>query len=127
MALRWVHDNIERFGGAPGNVTIMGQSGGGAKVCTLMAMPAAQGLFHKAIAQSGLSRRARTREEAGVTTAKVLSALGVTRATVHTLQEMPFEKLRDFFEEWSPILDGDTIPRHPFTRMPPPCQGPFRF
>ncbi|MEQ1782380.1 MAG: carboxylesterase family protein, partial [Hyphomonadaceae bacterium] len=53
MALEWVRDNIAQFGGDPGNVTIFGQSGGGAKVSTLLAMPAAKGLFHKAIIQSG--------------------------------------------------------------------------
>ena len=52
-ALHWVHDNIAAFGGDPANVTIFGQSGGGAKVSTLMAMPEARGLFHKAIVQSG--------------------------------------------------------------------------
>ena len=52
-ALEWVRDNIAAFGGDPGNVTIFGESGGGAKVSTLMAMPAASGLFHKAIVQSG--------------------------------------------------------------------------
>src|SRR5262249_42033384 len=52
-ALEWVRDNIERFGGDPGNVTIFGESGGGGKVCTLMAMPSARGLFHRAIVQSG--------------------------------------------------------------------------
>ena len=53
LALAWVRDNIEAFGGDPGNVTIFGQSGGGRKVCCLMAMPSASGLFHKAIVQSG--------------------------------------------------------------------------
>src|SRR5579863_5934994 len=52
-ALQWVHDNIETFGGDPGNVTIFGQSGGGGKVTRLMHMPAAQGLFHKVICESG--------------------------------------------------------------------------
>jgi para-nitrobenzyl esterase len=46
-ALHWVHDNIAAFGGDPGNVTIFGQSGGGAKVSTLMAMPQARAQFHK--------------------------------------------------------------------------------
>ena len=54
-ALEWVRDNIANFGGDPGNVTIMGQSGGGAKVCTLTAMPSAKGLFHKAFVLSGAS------------------------------------------------------------------------
>jgi para-nitrobenzyl esterase len=52
-ALQWVRDNVEAFGGDPGNVTIMGESGGGAKVSTLLAMPAAKGLFHRAVIQSG--------------------------------------------------------------------------
>ena len=52
-ALQWVHDNIEAFGGDPGNVTIFGQSGGGGKVTRLMHMPAAKGLFHKVICESG--------------------------------------------------------------------------
>ena len=52
-ALQWVHDNIEAFGGDPGNVTIFGQSGGGGKVTRLMHMPAAKGLFHKVISESG--------------------------------------------------------------------------
>ena len=56
-ALQWVHDNIERFGGDPGNVTIFGQSAGGVAVSTLLAMPAANVLFHKAIAQSGTANR----------------------------------------------------------------------
>src|SRR5260221_7456 len=56
-ALEWVRDNIANFGGDPGNVTVFGESGGGGKVSTLMAMPAAKGLFHRAIAQSGVARR----------------------------------------------------------------------
>ena len=52
-ALEWVKNNIENFGGDPSNVTIMGQSGGASKVCMLCAMPAAEGLFHKAVALSG--------------------------------------------------------------------------
>lgn len=56
-ALEWVRDNITNFGGDPGNVTIMGQSGGGAKVCILTAMPSAKGLFHKAVVLSGASRK----------------------------------------------------------------------
>ena len=61
-ALEWVRDNIGNFGGDPGNVTIFGQSGGGGKVCTLMAMPSAQGLFHKAIVESGAMMSVGTEE-----------------------------------------------------------------
>ena len=61
-ALEWVRDNIANFGGDPGNVTIMGQSGGGAKVCILTAMPSAKGLFHKAVVLSGASRRSRQKD-----------------------------------------------------------------
>jgi len=53
QGLQWVHDNIEAFGGDPGKVMIFGESGGGAKVCSLLTMPAAKGLFHRAAIQSG--------------------------------------------------------------------------
>ena len=53
-ALKWVRDNIGKFGGDPDNVTIMGQSGGGGKVSTLLSMPAADGLYHKAVIMSGI-------------------------------------------------------------------------
>ena len=62
-ALEWIRDNIAEFGGDPGNVTLFGESGGGGKVMTLMAMPAAKGLFHRAIAQSGLAIRHATPED----------------------------------------------------------------
>src|SRR6185503_2777259 len=62
LALAWVRDHIAGFGGDPGNVTIMGQSGGGAKVCTLCAMPSAAGLFHKAVVLSGASTKSGERE-----------------------------------------------------------------
>ena len=61
LALEWVRDNISEFGGDPGNVTIFGESGGGGKVSALMAMPLAQGLFSKAIVESGSTLRAQTR------------------------------------------------------------------
>src|SRR5262249_21849310 len=75
-ALEWVRDNIARFGGDPGNVTIFGESGGGAKVSVLMAMPAARGLFHKAIIQSGPAVEMMSRADATATAKQVLGELG---------------------------------------------------
>nr|HQU55426.1 carboxylesterase family protein [Saprospiraceae bacterium] len=94
MALQWVRDNISNFGGDPGNVTIFGQSGGGAKVNTLMAMPMAKGLFHKAINQSGAIRS--DMFEKPVTQAigaAVLEELGIAPGEVAKIQEIPFDLL----------------------------------
>ena len=77
-ALEWVRDNIDRFGGDPGNVTIFGESGGGGKVCTLLAMPSARGLFHRAIVQSGAAVRLRERDRAARLTEAVLKEVGLT-------------------------------------------------
>jgi para-nitrobenzyl esterase len=76
-ALEWVRDNIAGFGGDPGNVTVFGQSGGGAKVTTLLAMPSARGLFHKAVSMSGSTPRAQTADAAEADTRAFLSHLGV--------------------------------------------------
>ncbi|NJB85050.1 para-nitrobenzyl esterase [Lewinella marina] len=94
VALEWVRDNIERFGGDPDNVTIFGQSGGGAKVNTLMAMPSARGLFHRAVNQSGAFRsgileQSTTRAIA----AAVVEDLGLTPATIDEIQNVPFDTL----------------------------------
>ena len=76
-ALEWVRDNIERFGGDPGNVTIFGESGGGGKVSVLLAMPAARGLFHRAVIQSGAAIRVSTRERGNALTEAVMNELGI--------------------------------------------------
>jgi para-nitrobenzyl esterase len=78
-ALEWVRDNIEGFGGDPNNVTIFGESGGGAKVAYLMAMPAAKGLFHKAIIQSAGFRAIDPNGAARVAD-KVLKRLSIDKA-----------------------------------------------
>src|SRR5204863_8384185 len=92
-ALEWVRDNIERFGGDPGNVTIFGESGGGGKVSVLLAMPAARGLFHRAVIQSGASARVSTRERAAALAESALQQLGVTRNSLDKLQTLAAEQL----------------------------------
>jgi para-nitrobenzyl esterase len=130
-ALAWVRDNIARFGGDPGNVTIFGESGGGGKVSTLLAMPEAAGLFHKAIIQSGAAVRLRTKERALRLTELVLQELGVTATPIDQLQRLPVARLLAaikpaeralgpspyrLFDRYpfGPVVDGDVLPRQPF-------------
>lgn len=91
-ALRWVKSNIEAFGGDPGNVTIFGESGGGAKVATLMAMPQAAGLFHKAGIQSGAWTRRMPKAAAAETTSRLLHALKIS---ADKLDKVSAEKLME--------------------------------
>src|SRR5690606_29936400 len=76
-ALEWVRDNIAEFGGDPGNVTVFGESGGGRKTAVLLAMPAAKGLFHRAIIQSGPELRVNEGAYATQLAEAVLSELGL--------------------------------------------------
>ncbi len=95
-ALEWVKDNISNFGGDANNVTIFGQSGGGAKVNTLMAMPGAKGLFHKAINQSGSFRAAMLdKQTTRAITAEVLKELKIEAAQIDDLQKISFQVLSD--------------------------------
>lgn len=95
-ALAWVNKNIANFGGDPGNVTIFGQSGGGAKVNTMMAMPSAKGLFHKAINQSGAVRGSiLEKETTQAIAAEVLKNLNISGAEIDKIQQVPFEQLAD--------------------------------
>ena len=80
-ALQWVRDNIDRFGGDPNLVTIFGQSGGGRKVATLMSMPAAKGLFHRAIVESGALLRLTTPDDAIHATELLLDRVGTDGRT----------------------------------------------
>jgi len=85
LSLEWVRDNIMRFGGDPGNVTIFGESGGGRKVAMLMAMPPAEGLFHKAIIQSGSGLDAPSKAEAVALGNELINRLGITEGDVEAL------------------------------------------
>jgi para-nitrobenzyl esterase len=142
-ALEWVKTNIANFGGDPSNVTIFGQSGGGGKVTTLMATPAAKGLFQKAIIESGsvrqmgmtLAEPKATRRIAELT----LKNLGLDASQVDQLATIPYRQLNDAADKalktvaeekgakglfgpgimWSPVADGDYIPAQPFMTSAP--------
>ena len=90
-ALEWIRDNIAGFGGDAGNVTLFGQSGGGAKVSILMAMPAAHGLFHRAIIQSGPALQMASRDDGARTAASFLTELGLAHGGLAQLQALPAE------------------------------------
>lgn len=93
-ALQWIRDNIERFGGDPARVLVFGQSGGGAKVTALMGMPAARGLFHRAVVMSGSFARFATPEAAGRLTDLVLAEAGIARGDLDRLHALPYAALR---------------------------------
>ncbi len=117
LALRWVHDNIAEFGGDAGCVTIFGQSGGGAKCATLMAMPAARGLFHRVWTMSGQQLTGRTREHATADAKRVLEKLGVTAEHLEELDRVPLDQLMPAIRggTWTPVVDGVALPRDPFS------------
>lgn len=92
-ALEWIQKNIEGFGGDPSDVTIVGESGGGGKVGTLMCMPAAKGLFQKAIIQSGTLRNTMTKEKSQALGHAVLETLGLTPDDVGKLDTIPYPDL----------------------------------
>src|ERR1700680_1345835 len=92
-SLEWVRDNIVGFGGDPNLVTIFGQSGGGRKVATLMSMPSAKGLFHRAIIESGAVLRLTTHEDAVRDTDLLLGELGLRAGQARELQSLPMGRL----------------------------------
>jgi para-nitrobenzyl esterase len=131
-ALEWIRDNISNFGGDPGNVTIMGQSGGGAKVCTLTAMPSAKGLFGKAVALSGTGLRVGEKENSDRLASYILKEAGLSPSQIDKLQEMPWRdyyaltnsaarKMRDesgvigMMGGFGPVADGTYVSQHPFS------------
>jgi para-nitrobenzyl esterase len=120
--MRWVRDNAAEFGGDPGNVTIFGESGGGSKVTTLMAMDAAKGLFHRAVVQSGAWLLVNPAAVASAASAKVVEKLGLTAETIDQIRTMPIEKIQAAggMAGSGPVVDGKNLTRHPFTPDAPP-------
>jgi para-nitrobenzyl esterase len=122
LALQWVRDNAAAFGGDPGNVTLFGQSGGGAKIACLMAMPAAKGLFHRVWTMSGQQVTVQGPRGATARAKAAMEHLGVD---VDTLRTMPAAKLLEALSAkdpsiagsriyWGPVLDELTLQAHPF-------------
>jgi para-nitrobenzyl esterase len=126
-ALEWVRDNIAQFGGDPGTVMIFGQSGGGRKVATLLAMPSAKGLFHRAVIESGATLQLVEREQSTRVASELLTTLGLAKARVRDLQELPVDRIMSAYfavvrrmnvdqmtQGFSPVVDGRLVPSHPF-------------
>jgi para-nitrobenzyl esterase len=126
-ALRWVRENIAEFGGDPDNVMIWGESGGGMKTGTLTAMPAAQGMFHKASVESGPVLRLTPRDAATDTTRRVLAELGLKESQAREILTVPPDRLNAVQQKMSgtnpmlfgPVVDGHTIPAHPYDPVAP--------
>ena len=133
--LEWVRDNIASFGGDAGNVTIFGQSGGGGKVIDLMAMPAAKGLFHRGVVQSGPILKALMPDYSTKMAWELLRVLGLGKSQLDELHAVDSERLALAAEKahtnlsprsstklnrrfelggWGPTVDGLILPRHPF-------------
>ena len=125
LALQWVRDNIAAFGGDPARVMLFGQSGGGAKIATLMAMPAADGLFHAVATMSGQQVTACGPMNGTARGLAMIEAAGLTPATAHALKTLPVDQMlaasaaRDPVQgyggiNFAPLLDGRSLTRHPF-------------
>jgi para-nitrobenzyl esterase len=126
LALQWVRGNIGVFGGDPACVTVMGQSGGGAKIATLMAMPAAAGLFHRAVTMSGQQLTASGPLHAAERARVLLEKLGIPAERAGELAHLPVADLQRAHARtidpyigrgslyMGPVLDERTLTRHPF-------------
>jgi len=126
-ALAWVRDNIAEFGGDPDRVTVFGQSGGGRKVSTLLTMPSATGLFHRAIIESGATIKLVEREQATRVATELMAKLGLRQSQARELQQFAVERIMAAYFEvvremnvdqmtmgFSPTVDGHFVPRHPY-------------
>jgi para-nitrobenzyl esterase len=131
-ALHWVRQHAAEFGGDPGNVTVFGQSGGGAKIATLMAMPAARGLFHRAWTMSGQQVTAAGPRAADGRARLYMDALGLGPNDIDALLRLPIDvlldaqtvrdpsRIEDAALYFGPVMDGHHLPRHPFWPDAPP-------
>jgi len=136
-ALEWVRDNIANFGGDPMNVTIMGQSGGGAKVTTLTAMPSAKGLIHKAVVLSGAGTRSGEKEYSEKLGAYIIKEAGLKASEIDKLQALPWLEYINLANRasaklaqesgpapagmrrgFNPVVDGVFLPQHPYYPEP---------
>jgi para-nitrobenzyl esterase len=137
-ALRWVRDNISRFGGDPNNVMIFGESGGAGKVSVLMAMPAAKGLFHRAAAQSGASQFANEAADAVEIAELFLAEVGLKPNQARDLQKLSTQAIMDGYvrfiaknplgpRAFMPLVEGDVLPGHPFYPTAPSCSRDIPF
>ena len=134
LALKWVRDNIAGFGGDPSCVMVFGQSGGGAKIATLMAMPSAAGLFHRAATMSGQQVTASGPGNATRRTEAWLEAMKLKPSEVEALRTAPAERLLEGLKAedpvlgfgglyFGPVLDERTLVRHPFYPDAPPLSA----
>lgn len=135
LALEWVRDNIEAFGGDPSNVTVFGESGGGRKVSVLMGMPVARGLFHRAIIESGPHPRCVSAAIATRLVTRYFEYLGLKVGDVTSLQALSDRELFNQFVRFvgntddpelksgmwllSPVIDGKFLPANPFSPASP--------
>jgi para-nitrobenzyl esterase len=133
LALMWIRDNIAGFGGDPERIMVFGQSGGGAKIATMMAMPVARGLFHRAATMSGQQVTVSGPLNATARTRALMAKLGVTE--VDQLRGLPAERLIEGLAATDPILGGNVyfgpvldmkwLTRHPFWPDAHPLSRPI--
>jgi para-nitrobenzyl esterase len=127
-ALRWVRDNIESFGGDPGQVTVFGESAGAMSVGTLLGTPAAQGLFGRAIVQSGSAAVISTADEGTAIAERVLMKLGLSPARIGEIIGVPAARMlevqTEVYDEMSrtqlpfrPVVDGLHLPEPPIAAI----------
>src|SRR6266404_2814002 len=124
-ALQWVRDNINAFGGDPNKVLIFGQSGGGGKVSTLLGMPCAKGLFHRAVIESGAALRGSPRDAATKTAETLMKELGLSKGQGRELQNIPLDRLMEAGNKarFGPVVDGKVLPAHPFDPVATPVSA----